>query len=42
MTSWEGEINMEMYDIQNDYGYAYDGEGAYDYESDDYESDYDH
>ena len=33
---------MEMYDIQNDYGYAYDGEGAYDYESDDYESDYDH
>jgi hypothetical protein len=32
---------MDMYDIQNDYGYAYDGEGCYDYESEsDYESDY--
>jgi hypothetical protein len=32
---------MDMYDYQNDYGYAYDGEGCYDYESEsDYESDY--
>ena len=30
-----------MYDIQNEYEYAYDGEGCYDYESEsDYESDY--
>ena len=27
---------MEMYDTQNEY--AYDGEGCYDYESSDYES----
>mgnify|MGYP001463163019 CR=1 FL=1 len=32
---------MDMYDIQNEYEYAYDGEGCYDYESEsDYESDY--